>query len=164
MSLSTITGKLLFQNLWMASWLFWDEFCKASNSSLEKYWSLLFLYALKEKKVLHTFLFALLKSTSSLGKTTRLENFYKRNQNGVSYHHNSVFLEVAFTFKLLIEGYFSAIYKMWLESIVSILSGSYYRLSNFFCWKCSQSSEPYNYAVRIESKSREQSQQTYLCL
>ena len=112
--------------------------------------------------MLHTFLFALLKSTSSLGKTTRLENFYKRNQNGVSYHHNSVFLEVAFTFKLLIEGYFSAIYKMWLESIVSILSGSYYRLSNFFCWKCSQSSEPYNYAVRIESKSREQSQQTYL--
>lgn len=116
------------------------------------------------KKVLHTFLFALLKSTSSLGKTTRLEHFYKRNQNGVSYHHNSVFLEVAFTFKLLIEGYFSAIYKMWLESIVSILSGSYYKLSNFFCWKCSQSSEPYNYAVRIESKSREQSQQTYLCL
>lgn len=73
-----------------------------------------------------------------IGKTARLENLYKRTQNGVRYHHNSVFLEVTFKFKLIIEGYLSTFYKLWLESILSIyqdhITGNHFSSWYPFIW------------------------------
>ena len=90
MPLSTITDELILSNFRMASCLFWNEFCKTSNSSLGRYWRLLFLYDRKGKKCYILFFLVLLNSSPSSGKAPRRENFYKRTQSWVGNHHNLV--------------------------------------------------------------------------